>query len=174
MHLQDLAMKGDREGVKTMEPKSVQKDEMLVMGVEVRTTNLKEASPTTAEISKLWQRFFQEQLLKQIPNKINPGVILGVYTDYENNQDGEFSLIIASEVSSIDNPPESMVGITIPAAEYLVFSGIGELPNLVIQVWKEIWEYFSTQVEYRRAYTTDFELYEKQDKVDIYIAVKKA
>jgi predicted transcriptional regulator YdeE len=162
------------QGEKGMEPKYTYIEEMQVMGIEVRTTNHQEANPTTATIPKLWNWFFEEQLLERIPNKVRPNVLLGAYTNYTSDRTGEFSLVVATEVNNIDNPPEGMVGITIPAGHYLVFTARGELPDAVILAWKQVWSYFSsTNTAYRRTYKTDFELYKQQNEVDLYIAVMR-
>jgi predicted transcriptional regulator YdeE len=46
------------------------------------------------------------------------------------------------------------------------------MPQTLIQTWIAIWDYFAKDSEYKRAYTTDFELYRGGDAVDIHIAVK--
>ena len=45
------------------------------------------------------------------------------------------------------------------------------MPKVVIDTWKDIWEYFSTS-DAERKYSTDFELYKSEDEVEIYIAIK--
>lgn len=163
-------------GINAIKPQLVQRDELLVMGVEVRTTNQRELNPATAEIPKLWNRFLAEQLWLDISEGIHPQVLYGVYTDYTNSplaacQPKDFSAIVAMEVSSIDNPPENMVGVTIPAGAYLMFNVVGTLPQAIVQTWQQIWDYFSASSRYQRAFTTDFEQYEPQ-QVSIYIAIK--
>jgi predicted transcriptional regulator YdeE len=153
-------------------PHLVTVEEKKVVGIETRTTNRAESSPKTSKIGPLWGRFFAIE--GTIPNKSNEKTILGVYTKYESDYMGEYSLVISSEVSSLENVPDGMVGIKIPSAKYLVFTSKGPMPASLIETWKQIWRYFSNNHEYQRAYTTDFELHDKADqtKVDIYIAVK--
>lgn len=164
-------MEGRHAGLKLVTPQLIYRDETLVMGVEVRTTAQKERDSETSEIPKLWNRFWAEQLWLDIPDAINPDAFYGVYTDYDSDPFGPYSLILATEVSSIDNPPESMVGLVLSAGRYLVFGAPGALPEAVARTWQQIGDYFAANPRYQRTYTTDFELYEPQ-QVNIYIAVK--
>lgn len=164
-------MEGCHAGIKIVKPRLVQRDEMLVMGMEVRTGNQQEMNPATAEIPTLWTRFVAEQLWLDIPECVNPQVLYGVYTDYASNHLGDYSLIVAVEVNSIDNPPENMVGISIPAGSYLVFSSVGSPAGSIMSMWQQIWHYFSAGSRYQRAFTTDFEMY-AADQISIFVAVK--
>ena len=55
---------------------------------------------------------------------------------------------------------------------YLVFDKKGELPGIVVDCWKEIWEYFENEPEYERVYNIDFEKYSKENEIEIYISIK--
>lgn len=147
---------------------------MKIIGIEVRTSNQMEADPRTAKIPGLWKKFLEERAEEKIPNRKTAHTLLAAYTHYESDYNGPYSLIASSEVSSLDDIPAGMVGITIPAAKYLVFTAKGEMPDALIETWGYIWKYFSKPSNYKRAYTADFELYEKtkNSEVDIYIAIR--
>lgn len=157
-----------------MEPKVVTRNEKKVMGIEIRTSNQLEVHQSTARIPKAWQTFAEEKVLDRIPNKAHKKVLLGVYTDYESDHNGKYSLIIGTEVTSLDDIPEGMVGVTAVPAKYLEFQTEGKMPDAVISSWQSIWQYFAKHTEYQRTYTTDFEVYDtdKPDKVTIFVAVK--
>ena len=160
-----------------MEPRLTIGNAMKVIGFEVRTSNLLEVDPATAEISPLWKRFVEERLEERIPNRTHPGNLFAVYTNYESDHTGMYSLIVSAEVSSLDRVPEGMMGLTIPAGKYLVFTVGGPIPDAVIQTWQNVWNYFSQSSEYRRAYTADFESYRwkpdtQQTEADIHIAIR--
>lgn len=159
-------------GVQMIAPQRVRQEEILVMGLEVRTTHRREQNPATAEIPKLWERFLSEQLWLGIPDILDRHSFYGVYTDYEHKPDLEYCLIAAVEVSSIDNPPENMVGLTIPSGDYLVFQSINCSSLAVRQTWQQVEDFFSAanRAE-QRAFTTDFERYDEQ-QVSIYIAIR--
>jgi predicted transcriptional regulator YdeE len=153
-------------------PKPVTIGGKNIVGVEARTTNRAEMVSETAKIPALWERFFQAE--GAIPNRIDPDVVLGTYTRYESDYQGEYSLIVGAEVGVSGNVPAGMAGLTIPPARYLVFTAEGEMPGALINTWMQIWQYFSDTSEYQRAYTTDFERHDKGAKarVEIYIAIK--
>lgn len=160
-------MESCRAGLKVVQPRRVQRAESYVMGIELCIAS-PEAVPALTE-PKLWHQS-AEALLLNIPDSVQPEVLYAVYTDYGSDQH-EYSVIVAVEVSSIDNPPENMVGLSISAGEYLVFEAIGHPPDAVTQAWQQIEAYFTTGCRYQRAFTTDFELYNQQ-QVKIYIAIK--
>ena len=155
-----------------MSDKLTKVTEKKIIGIETHTNNQNEMNPSTAKIPGLWGKFFSEGLIKKIPNKIDPNILLGVYTNYESDHTGEYSLIASSEVSSHDSIPTRMVGSVIPSGSYLVFEAKGELPDALIKTWMHIWEFFPGNNQYKRIYTADFELYKGENEVDIYIAVE--
>lgn len=157
-----------------MEPSLITQNEIKLIGLEIRTTNQREADPATAKIPGLWQRFFTEGIEARIPNKANAGVRFGTYTNYESDHTGEYSLIAAAEVSSLADIPEGMTSLVISPAKYLVFPVQGEMPMALVETWGYIWHYFANDSDYERTYTADFELYHDPNdvaKVDVYIAV---
>ena len=158
-------------------PRLITRDAMKVIGLEARTTNALEADPSTARIPGLWQRFFKEHVPEQIPNRSGSGAWMAVYTKYERDASGEYSLVLGAEVTSFDDVPEWLTPVVIPASRYLVFSAQGTMPQAVIETWGQVWSYFAASPEYERAYTADFEVYDQRfqsvsPEVDIFIAIK--
>jgi predicted transcriptional regulator YdeE len=97
-----------------------------------------------------------------------------VYTGYESDHQGAYSHLIACEVGNGDAAQPHMTTLTIPESKYLVFTGNGELPDVVMQTWGAVWQYFERETRDKRAYTVDFERYDQREpsRVEIYIAVK--
>lgn len=148
--------------------KIVRLDDKHIMGISIRTKNVDEMNPATAKIGALYQRFD-----KQVPVDYQNGArVYGVYYNYESDHSGEFSVLAGVDI--IDPAlAEGLENVTLPAATYLVFEATGEMPQVVIETWKTIWDYFSKpDVQYQRAYTTDFEFYKNQNEVAIHIAIK--
>lgn len=138
------------------------------IGLELKTNN-QECSLTMPAHK---ERFFKENILAKIPNKIN-GNILALYTDYEGDYTKPYSWILGCEVSSLEEIPAGLVGKVIPASKYAVFTTQGEFPQGLISVWQAIWKLNLT-----RSYTSDFELYrsdfnpQKNPEVKVYIAIE--
>ena len=59
---------------------------------KVRTTNEAESDPTTAQIGAHWQRFYGSALADRIPNRTDEAVLYGVYTGYESDHRGAYSI----------------------------------------------------------------------------------
>ncbi len=139
-----------------------------VRGFAVRTKNIDEMEPSKAKIGNLWDRFYTE-----IAPHLSPeSRVFGVYTNYESDHTGDFTVLAGADVLT-DAADHELQSIEIPDGNYLVFSGSGEMPQAVINLWTEVWQYFGdSHCEHLRAYTTDFELYLSAKAVDIYIAVK--
>src|SRR5262249_13850816 len=120
------------------------------------------------------QKFYSENVLSRIPNKTG-NAVLAMYTDYESDVNGDYSYLIGSEVGSLAEVPEGMVGHEIPASKYAVFTTErAAIPGIIVDVWKRIWEYKGAA----RAYRTDFEVYGKESSdpqnavVDVYLSVR--
>ena len=157
-----------------MEINEVKLNPLKVAGMSVRTKNADESDPAKSKIMPLYKRFFDENIETQIPDKIDEDYFMGVYTDYESDQNGEYTLLISKEVSSFENIPDKFQTKEIVESKYLKFTNEGEMPGVVIETWKYIWDYFSKNDNYERAYTTDFEKYNKtvHNKVEIFISIK--
>lgn len=138
------------------------------IGRELRTNNEECSLAMPAHKN----RFFKEDILSKIPNKIN-GNILALYTNYEGDYTKSYSWILGCEVSNLDLVPEGLIGKVIPESKYAVFTTQGEFPQGLIAVWYDIW-----QSSLQRLYTSDFEVYrsdfdpKSNPEVKVYIAME--
>lgn len=140
------------------EPIIVKKEAFQAIGVSVTTTNEKEAS-TEGKIPELWNRYFQEQMMHHIPNQQTKET-LAFYSNYESDETGTYTFTIGMPVSSLKEVPENMTTLTIPAATYAVFTTRkGPVAEVVCEAWEYIWKWSK---ENKRAFTTDFELYDEK------------
>ncbi|NMH89010.1 GyrI-like domain-containing protein [Flavivirga algicola] len=145
-----------------------------VIGISTRTTN--ENGQSAVDIEALWTKFWNEDIQKQIPNKVNDN-IYAVYTDYETDFTGPYTTIIGLSVSSLENIPEGFVGITIEDAAYQKFVSKGKMPEAVVNTWMGIWQ--NKTLNQNRAYKADFTIHGKkyydgdQAEVETFISVKE-
>ena len=65
----------------------------------------------------------------------------------------------------------SSLHVDIEPGDYLVFTGEGEMPQMVIDTWGEIWRYFAANPQVQRRFATDFEAYDGPDQVAIHIGI---
>ena len=121
--------------------------------------------PQAARIGTLWDRFFGERVYEKTPHRVDDMRLFGVYSDYETDAHGAFD--ITTGVAVADGPAT----VRIEGGEYLVFTGQGEMPQMVLAVWQAIWHYFDAHPEIRRRYQSDFEAYSGPDQVAIHIGV---
>ena len=153
-----------------MNQKIITKETFQIIGIEIYTSNEK----ATIDIPKLWEKFYTENVKDRIPNKINDE-ILAIYTNYEGNHTKPYSYILGCEVSSLDIIPEGMISKTILATQYEIFIAKGKMPNEIVKTWQHIW---SPDIENRRSYISDFEVYgdkygdPENSEVEIYIGIK--
>jgi len=142
--------------------------EKTINGFSIRTDNETEMDPNKGKIGALWQTFDDA-----VPVDYKNGErVYGVYSDYESDHTGKFTVLAGFDGSSI--PPQiSLEQVTIPDAKYLVFTHKGEMPQIAIDAWTEVWNYFSNgNVEHQRLYSTDFEYYPNGNEIEVHIAVK--
>ena len=129
-----------------------------VIGLAVRTNNKAEATGQ-GEIPKLWQRFIQEGTADKIPNRADQTLIV-VYTDYESDQNGEYTYLIGSRVTSTTNVPAGLTLKEIPAASYAVLeSEKGPAAVVLPKIWLQIWSTPAKDLGGQRAFQADFEVY---------------
>lgn len=143
-----------------------------IIGVSVRTSNQNNQAAT--DLPKLWQQFFEAEVLENTPNKISNDV-LSIYTDYESDFTGAYTTIIGVMVDTLDEVPQGLLGREFGPDKFDVFTAAGEMPMAVVNTWNEIWQ---KDKDLNRKYNYDFEVYgaESQQgansKVAIYISVK--
>lgn len=143
-----------------------------VMGLTIRTSNAKEFSGE-GQISKLWERYFADQIASQIPNPVENN-IYAVYHSYESDANGEYNLTVGLKVKPGTIAPTGLSSVQVPEQKYLkVTTDQGPMPGIVIEGWKYVWE----QKDLSRAYSADFEIYDERcldpesAQIDIYIAI---
>ena len=143
-----------------------------IIGISIETTN--QNGKAAEDLGNLWGRFFAENVAGKIQNKIS-GEIYSIYTDYESDFTGNYLAILGFKVSSLDNIPDGLIGREFENETFMKFTAKGEMPNAVVETWKEIW---SKDDSLRRKYTYDFEVYGEKSQngtdseVEIYIATK--
>ncbi|GLS26276.1 GyrI-like domain-containing protein [Marinibactrum halimedae] len=152
--------------VNDMEVKRV--SEKVIHGLCTRTDNATEMTPNKGKIPALWQRFDES-----VPVDYKGGErVYGVYFDYETDHTGEFTVLAGFDGKTL--PADvSLQEVIIPAAKYLVFTHKGEMPQIAIDAWTEVWNYFSEgHSEYERLYSMDFEYYPSAGEIAVHIAIK--
>jgi predicted transcriptional regulator YdeE len=142
-----------------------------VAGIGVRTINSDEGDPVTSKIGPLWTRFFADAIMDKIPDQDPDSPIYAVYSAYETDLHGHYTLTIGMKVDGAGPRGDGITEVKIEGGDYLVFENEGSVPAVVVETWEAIWDYFSKENEYTRRYTADFEEYYGNDGVAIYIAV---
>ena len=148
-----------------MQPQLQRHEGFNIAGLTVRTSNRAENDPHSARISQLWTRFFDERVYAVTPNRVDDMRLYGVYSAYESDARGAFDLTTGVAVSGGPS------AVKVEAGDYLVFSGQGQMPQMVLALWESIWQYFEQHPEIRRSYRSDFEAYSGPDQVAIHIGV---
>lgn len=142
-------------------------EKFYVAGITTRTNNVTELNEETAQIPQLWQRYVDENIEGKTFNKSKSLAMYGVYNKYEKDVNSDYDYTIGVEVTKPKN------AITIEKDRYLVFTKKGEFPEVVLEAWHDVWNYFnSSESQYERAYNYDFEKYAKEDEIEIFISIK--
>ena len=142
----------------------INKEKFKIIGIEVRTIN--QDNQAAEDIGNLWKRFFEENIISQIPHKSGSSII-SLYTDYEGDFTKPYSCVIGCEVSA-EQTPEGLVIKEIPESKYAVFTAPNNSPESLFAVWNFIWN-----SDLKRTYTGDFEVYEQNTpEVKIYVAIE--
>lgn len=142
-----------------------------IIGIFTRTSNKNNQSQE--DLGKLWGRFFAENILEKVPNKLSSDII-AIYTDYKSDYTDEYTTIIGVPVKTLDEIPSGLIGREFAADNFQKFTAKGAMPQAVIDVWLAIWQ---RDKELKRKYTYDFEVYGpksqngENSEVEVYLAV---
>ncbi|MCO4291585.1 GyrI-like domain-containing protein [Solitalea sp. MAHUQ-68] len=142
--------------------------DFLFVGKSIRTSN--ETAET--DIGNFWIQYIKEKWLNSVEYKTDEKVI-GLYYNYEGDFTKPYTFAIGCKVDRIDNIPEGMISLNIPASNYAEFIAKGKMPECVIDTWVDIWN-----SDLDRTYTFDMEVYSPQSfnpenaHVEIFISVK--
>ena len=157
--------------------KPIQQEAFYVAGYSVRTNNAKEARGQ-GEIGKLWQRFFQENLDAAIPNRTDSALTV-VYSDYASDEKGDYTYTLGARVSSVDHLPAGLTYRKVAAGNYAVLTtDTGPLVEVVQAEWKKIWAMTPQGLGGKRAFLTDYEIYDQRSadpqhaQVEIHIGLR--
>lgn len=153
--------------------------EIKLVGITSRTNNASELNTETAQIETTMHNFFSKRLQDKIQNRKNPGTVFAIYTNYENDMNGDYTYFLGEEVLIFSKIEKDFETLTIPPQTYAKFtSNPDQMPKVVIDMWQKIWKMNHIDLGGERAYTADFEIYDERSKdfnktiVDIYIGIK--
>lgn len=142
-----------------------------IVGISVRTTN--ENGQAAQDIGVLWNRFFSENLLDKIPDKVDD-TIYSLYTEYEGDHTQPYTAVLGCKVGPLRQIPKGMVGMAFDGGRYTRLTARGDLTKgLIVEQWMKIWE-----MDLERRFTVDFEVFGTAAQnpvgaeVDFFVAVK--
>lgn len=145
-----------------MEKSILKKDEMKLVGLTVRTNNSAERDQN-GKIFPCVQRYFHHNMAAMIPKRLKPGTTYCAYTNYESDYTGDYTYFIGEQVESIADVPDSLETLIIPAQTYVKFTnGPGAMPTVLREAWEQIWKMPAQELGGKRAYKTDFEIYDER------------
>jgi predicted transcriptional regulator YdeE len=163
-----------------MKKQKTKLDELILVGLTARTNNTDEMEPDKSKIASLAAFYWGNQVADNFKHRTNPGVTYAVYTEYESDENGEYTYFIGEVVATTeDQDLVKFKTLTIPANHYQKFTTKpGKMPDSVIATWQQIWQMNKQQLGGKRNYLADFEVYDDRAKdpnntvIDIYISIK--
>lgn len=133
----------------------VELKEKTVVGISARTNN---NSPEMHNvIGGLWNDFYGKGIYTCIPCKVN-GKAIEIYADYEDDENADYTAMVACEVENADDLPEGTEKRIIPAGKYAKFVVRGNMVTACIEFWRELWN-----MDLPRSFVCDFEEYQNSD-----------
>jgi predicted transcriptional regulator YdeE len=151
----------------------VELKEIRLIGLSLKEKTNNDNGRSTKDCVNLWYEFEKNGYAQKIPGK-SGNDIYGVYHDYEGDSSKPFAYFIGCKVDGIDEVPEGMQELTIPAGTYYEFLAKGKMPDCVSNTWKEILD-----MPLPRSYKVDFEVYDDRSKdwsngeVAVYLSVNE-
>ncbi len=153
-----------------MEPKFVEKGKMSVVGMVYYGENKQ------GEIGRLWERF--NPAASAIKNVVAGSMGYGVCFNDNRTADPNFCYLACLEVADLTDIPVNMVGKTVPASTYAVFTVAGlavlhEAYRYIYQTWLPASGYELSGSYDFEAYGEEFDSSDASGQLYIYIPVKK-
>ncbi len=163
-----------------MKTEKVDLEGLTLIGTTVRTNNKDEMHPDTSKIGAHVHSYFSNKLADNFKERCSPNTTYSVYTEFESDENGDYTHFIGEAVTSLDNQDLSKFKkLIIPASAYQKFTtNAGKIPNVVIEAWQNIWQMKPQDFLGKRRYIADFEVYDQKagDQnnavIDIYIGVE--
>ncbi len=163
-----------------MNKERVKLEGLKLVGLTTRTNNKDEMTSDKGKIGPLANQYWSNQTGNNFKHRTNPGVTYCVYTDFESDENGEYTYFIGEEIDSFDTQDTNSFSIlTIQPSFYQKFTTEpGQMPKVVINAWQNIWKMDENDFQGKRTYLADFEIYDQRAAnpnkaiVDIYIGIK--
>ncbi|MCH9643559.1 MAG: effector binding domain-containing protein [Gammaproteobacteria bacterium] len=163
-----------------MQKQQTSLDEIILIGLTARTNNQNEMNPEQSKIARLAGTYWGNQVANDFKHRTNPGITYSVYTEYESDENGEYTYFVGEQVDSLDGQDLSKYKkLIIPKSNYTKFTtDAGKMPEVVIGAWQQIWSMSEKDFMGKRAYIADFEIYDQRAAdpsnaiVDIYIGLQ--
>lgn len=165
---------------KTMQQILVEKPEIKLVGLSVRTSYSGELDKMKGLIFPCVQRYFHQALFEKIPHRKRPGTTFCAYTGYDSDHTGGYTYFIGEEVESFDDLlSEDFHRLTIPSQKYAKFTTKpAAMPDVIVNAWEEIWKMPPAKLGGSRCYDTDFEIYDERAAdhnhiiLDVYVGIQ--
>ena len=154
-----------------MEPKLIDLEALHLVGVVFY------GDPKEGKFGDAWHRFMQVE--KLVTHRVNEKTSYGVEIyGPEFSQSMVWTYFPAVAVSSLEDIPAPMLGKTLPASKYAVFTVTGGLAK-ISEVFHYAYMEWMPASGYEVAYPFDFELYDERyhgdvpdSVIDLYIPIK--
>src|SRR5688572_21374889 len=134
-----------------MQPSLKTVSSFSVVGTSVRTSNREEMDAATSQLAGLWDYFFARNVKERIAHREPDSPIYSVYSEYESDVHGRYTTTVGVRVRE-PNADHGHTEVAIAGGEYLVFERTGKIPEVVMELWEDIWKHFETDQEFKRCY----------------------
>lgn len=151
---------------------SVQLEKIRLIGLKLQGKTTNQNGQSSKDCGNLWQRFEQEKIFEQIPDKLS-NKVYAVYYDYDGDENQPFSYFIGCEVSD-KTVLQGLDSLDIPSQAYIKTVAKGVMPGCITEAWKKVWG-----SKLPRKFGFDFETYDERSsdwnnaEVDIFVSVSK-
>jgi len=155
-------------------------DELMLVGITARTNNANEMDSGLCKIPGVVSSYWEHNMADQIHHAIRSGITYAVYTEFDGDENGDYTFFYGEEVASFEGQNESAFRtLSMASGRYQKFtSDRGPLPDIVISSWQKIWKMKAGDFAGDRTYLADFEVYDKRAAdpsnaiIDIYIGIR--
>jgi AraC family transcriptional regulator len=167
-----------------MEPKIIEKDGIILVGMDFCGNPYKEAGGWSHqnEIGRLWQRYsnYMDKHKEKVKNKVSDAGYEVWIDDIEKLDEKEKYIFVGEEISKVEDVPLGLVVKMLPTCTYAVFTLKGK--DITSNWGKMIYEEWLPKSGFAAAYDFLIEYYDparfkgmdnEESELDVYLPIKK-
>lgn len=159
------ASKTNKSSAPTIEGETQKQSSFSIIGIQ-EIVNYDDNKEMEKVIEALWTKAYNDDFSGKLKNIEEANNMYVSYSRYDNPK-GKMTITLGYKVTDLSDISSTLKGVTVPANDYLVYPMSGEKSDYEGECWDQLGELMM----YRKATSTDFEVYTFDNNYNVTNAV---